>query len=149
MLEWIAVGDAYGACFEYAAPGAGRPNDLAGYPPHPRHRLAPGRYTDDTQMSIAVAETLLAGDLSRQAFADFFVHCFWRDPRHGYSRRMQEFIEGCRDGTDLLNRIRPQSSKSGAAMRASPIGILPDAGEVLRVAALQARVTHDTPGGAT
>jgi ADP-ribosylglycohydrolase len=147
VLEWIALGDAYGACFEYANPGPTRPNDLSGYPPHPRHHRGPGRYTDDTQMSIAVAETLLGGDLSRSAFADAFVRCFRRDPRNGYSHRMQAFIESCRDGADLLDRIRPQSVKSGAAMRATPIGTLPDEEAVLRVASLQACITHDTSGG--
>jgi ADP-ribosylglycohydrolase len=34
-------------------------------------------------------------------------------------------------------------------MRASPIGTLCDEHEVLRVAALQARITHDTEGGVT
>ena len=34
-------------------------NDLSGYVQHPRHRgVWPGRYTDDTQMSLAVAEAL-------------------------------------------------------------------------------------------
>jgi ADP-ribosylglycohydrolase len=98
-------------------------------------------------MSIAVAEALLAGNLTREAFADQFVTCFQRDRRHGYSRRMQPFIESCRDGNDLLARIRPDSVKSGAAMRACPLGVLPDEDKVMWVAGLQARVTHDTPGG--
>ena len=59
MLVEIAIGDAYGAAFEYAEPTAGRPNDLSGYSKHPRHKIASGCYTDDTQMSLAVAEALV------------------------------------------------------------------------------------------
>ena len=100
-------------------------------------------------MSIAVAETLLGGDPTREAFADAFVRCFRRDPRQGYSRRMQRFIESCVDGADLLARIVPSSIKSGAAMRSAPVGLLPDLKEALRIAELQARITHDTEGGVT
>jgi ADP-ribosylglycohydrolase len=149
VLEWIGLGDAYGACFEYADPTPDRPNDLSGYFRHPRHAIVPGCYTDDTQMSIAVAETMIAGDLSRQAFAEAFVRCFRRDPRTGYSRRMQTFLASCRNGSDLLRRVRPDSVKSGAAMRACPIGIMSDEDEVRRIAAVQAEITHNTPTGVT
>lgn len=148
MLIHLAIGDAYGACFEYSDPDSARPNDLSGYPANLAYdAIGRGRYTDDTQMAVAVAETLIGGSTSRLAFADSFVRCFRRDPRHGYSRGMQAFIETCRDGTDFLARISPASDRSGAAMRASPIGLLPDEDDVMRVAEIQARVTHDTDGG--
>ena len=54
------MGDAYGAGFEYAdREVVVRDNDLSRYVNRPRHRLAPGRYTDDTQMSIAIAEAIV------------------------------------------------------------------------------------------
>ena len=38
-------------------------NDATHYVQHPRHRgTKPGMYTDDTQMSLAIAEALVAGD---------------------------------------------------------------------------------------
>lgn len=147
LLEMIAIGDAYGACFEYDAPSLGRDNDLSGYPLNRAHSIGGGRYTDDTQMSIACAEVLIAGDLGTQAFADAFVSAYRRDPRVGYSRAMQAFIESCRDGADLLERIIPNSNKSGAAMRACPLGLLSSVSEVLRITELQARITHDTDDG--
>jgi ADP-ribosylglycohydrolase len=67
MLVEIAIGDAYGAAFEYAAPTADRPNDLSGYFQHPRHGIAPGCHTDDTQISLAVAEALLEHGVSATA----------------------------------------------------------------------------------
>lgn len=113
MLLEIAVGDAYGACFEYADPTPDRPNDLSAYSWNPVHAIGNGRYTDDCQMSIAIAEALLDGDLTREAIAESFVRCYRRDPRIRYSRAMQAFSESCRDGTDLLARywrLRPSRS---------------------------------------
>jgi ADP-ribosylglycohydrolase len=149
MLIEIAIGDAYGAGFEYANPSPDRPNDLSRYVKHPRHGTAPGCYTDDTQMSLAVAETILehGAEATAHQFTEKFVLAFKRDPREGYAARFWEFLKSVQDAADFAARINPDSEKSGAAMRACPIGVLPDIGAVLRVAERQARITHDTEGG--
>lgn len=152
MLLRIAQADAFGMAVEYVKlPEHQGLVDQAlrmdRYLRHPTHGLAAGTYTDDTQMSIAVAEVLLGGDLSRQAFADAFVRVFWRDPRDGYARGFQAFLEKTRTGAEFLRTIRPDSDKNGAAMRSVPIGVLEDPAEVARVAEVQARLTHDTLGG--
>lgn len=60
MLIEIAIGDAYGAGFEYVKDEVVRAsNTLQGYIQHPRHGLQAGQYTDDTQMSLALAEALV------------------------------------------------------------------------------------------
>ena len=59
MLLELAIGDAYGAGFEYADEMIVN-NNLSRYVEHPRFRLNPGSYTDDTQMSIAIAEVIVA-----------------------------------------------------------------------------------------
>ncbi|GAB4543754.1 MAG: hypothetical protein Tsb0014_37610 [Pleurocapsa sp.] len=61
MLLELAIADAYGAGFEYARNTfVTEHNNLINYVQHPRHHIKPGCYTDDTQMSIAIAETLIA-----------------------------------------------------------------------------------------
>ncbi|MBX3168505.1 MAG: ADP-ribosylglycohydrolase family protein [Candidatus Eremiobacteraeota bacterium] len=150
MLIFLAIGDAYGAGFEYArADFVVRHNDLKRYYQHPEHLgIRPGMYTDDTQMSLAVAEALL--DHSRPTplhWAEHFVRAFRREPRHGYAQRFYDFLLTVKDGKDFLARIKPHSAKSGAAMRALPVGYLATPQLVLEVAAEQARLTHDTPGG--
>lgn len=149
MLVELAVGDAYGAGFEYATPEVVRGrNDLSTYVKHPRHGTRPGHYTDDTQMSIAVAEALVSGEpWTRELLAGKFVEAFQRDPREGYAARFHEFLLSVTDGQEFLQRIRPDSDKSGAAMRAAPIGVLPELPRVIEMTTLQARLTHDTPGG--
>jgi ADP-ribosylglycohydrolase len=149
MLVELAVGDAYGAGFEYADPEVVREhNDLSGYRAHPLGTIPAGRYTDDTQMSLAIAEALVDGlDWTPRVLAGKFVEVYRRDPRPGYAGRFQSFLDAVTDGDDFLARIRPDSDKSGAAMRACPVGVLPDLDEVLDRTRVQAALTHDTPDG--
>src|SRR5262249_12659234 len=95
MLIEIAVGDAYGAGFEYADSSTNaKRNTLLGYIQHRRHKqIKPGMYTDDTQMTLAIAEAMLSElKWGREFLADKFVECFKRDPRTGYAGRFYEFL---------------------------------------------------------
>ena len=149
FLLRMAIGDAVCAAVEFVDDPAllRSAARLEGYGSHPRHRSVPGTYTDDTQMSVGVAEVLLSGDLGREAFAAAFVRVFARDVRRGYARSFYDFLLGCRDGDDFLRGIRPTSAKIGGGMRAVPLGVLPDPGAVVRIAELQSGLTHDTPRG--
>jgi ADP-ribosylglycohydrolase len=150
MLLELAVGDAYGAGFEYAPDDLVRKhNDATRYLQHPRHRgTKPGMYTDDTQMSLAIAEGLVAGDRwTPLHVAARFVDVFRRDPREGYASRFYAFLQSVVSGEEFLQRIRPDSDKSGAAMRAAPLGVLPTVGQVLERCRVQADLTHNTPDG--
>nr|WP_225953647.1 ADP-ribosylglycohydrolase family protein [Kibdelosporangium phytohabitans] len=149
MVE-LAVGDAYGAGFEYAPRAlVEKHNNLGGYVQHETHTgIKPGAYTDDTQMTIAVAEALVSGEeWTPLNLASRFTQAFHRDQRVGYATRFHQFLLEVRDGKDFLARIRPDSDKSGAAMRVAPIGLLPSVTDVLHYSDVQARVTHDTPEG--
>jgi ADP-ribosylglycohydrolase len=137
MLLELAVGDAYGAGFEYASTGLIRKhNDATHYVQHPRHRgILPGMYTDDTQMSLAIAEALVSEERwTPHHLAARFVDVYKRDPREGSAE-------------EFLASIRPDSDKSGAAMRATPLGVLPTIGQVIDRCQVQARLTHDTTDG--
>ncbi len=154
MLLRIAQGDAFCAATEYLKfPRDQAVRDQAlrfqRFGQHPKHlELKPGWYTDDTQMACAVAEVLISGrPFTREKFADAFVRCFKRDERKGYSGAFQTFLEKVNSGEEFLAKIQPNSDKNGAAMRAVPIGVLPTPEEVLAVAELQAKLTHDTPDG--
>lgn len=149
MLIELAIGDAYGAGFEYA-PRAfiEREHTLRGYVQHPRHRMAPGSYTDDTQMSIAVAEALLSDEpWTPRLLAGHFLAAFKRDVREGYNGSFFSFLLKTNSADEFLQHIRPDSEKSGAAMRAAPLGVLPTEAEVIEKCRIQAAVTHNTPAG--
>lgn len=149
MLVELAIGDAYGAGFEYAPNRLVRErNDLTGYVQHPRHDITPGCYTDDAQMSIAIAEAIVSGESwSAEHLAHRFVTAFKRDQREGYARRFYAFLQEIADGDEFLERIQPQSDKSGAAMRAAPIGIYASVGTVIDRSKRQAELTHKTADG--
>jgi ADP-ribosylglycohydrolase len=147
MLLELAVGDAYGAGFEYAPEMAPR-NDLSGYVRHPRHHIIPGAYTDDTQMSLAIAEVIVSGaDWTPLNLANAFVAAFRRDAREGYAGGFYDFLRQVRDGAQFLAEIHGESDKSGAAMRAAPVGVYPTITEVVERTRLQAAITHNTPDG--
>lgn len=147
MLLEGAIGDAYGAGFEYANENL-KYNDLSGYVKHPTHNLGKGLYTDDTQMSIALAELIISeAEWTPLNIANKFVECFKRDWRDGYSRLFQAFLERIESGEQFLAEIEPNSDKSGGAMRASCIGIYNDVDKVLDRTTIQCRLTHNTPDG--
>ncbi len=149
MLIELAIGDAYGAGFEYAPESLiKKKNNLRGYIRHPHHNISPGNYTDDTQMSIAIAEAMLSKqNWEPLVLANHFLNTFKRDPREGYSGKFYIFLTKIKNGTEFLENIMPQSERSGAAMRACPIGLYSDINTVISQCTVQAKVTHNTPLG--
>ena len=164
ILLYVAIGDAVAAATEYVR--RSRYPDvieaalrLDRYIQHPTHLdVKPGRYTDDAQFSIAVAEALLDGmPLTEALFANMFVRSFKRDPRAGYARGFYSVLKKVRDGSELQRTVgatNPGTSKpwrcspkNGAAMRAVPLGVLRDPRTIMRVSDVQANVTHDTLEG--
>ncbi|WP_444915373.1 ADP-ribosylglycohydrolase family protein [Microbulbifer sp. TRSA007] len=148
MLLEIAVGDAYGAGFEFCSREIINNNNHAnGYISHPLG-IKPGCYTDDTQMSLAIAELLLENSNPQESdFAQAFIHAYKRDPRLGYASGFQSLLDSCETGKDLTRKIRPHSKRNGAAMRSVPLGLIPDIDQLLTVAKCQASVTHNTEEG--
>lgn len=149
MLLEIAIGDAYGAGFEFAPQEfVEKNNTMKRYLPHAMGSLQAGQYTDDTQMSLAIAELIL-DDVAwtHKRVADKFVEVFHRDPRKGYAKGFQALLESVDTGSELIDKIRPNSFRNGAAMRSVPLGVFEDVDELLNKARIQAEVTHNTPMG--
>jgi len=154
MLLETAVGDSFGVGYEY--------NDEAlqkwggkldrGYVQHKKHTgLRPGMYSDDTQMSIAIAECIVSGEeWTPKNIVKYFLKAFLRDPRDGYARRFQAFLEDKENQTPegFLKNIKPESEKSGAAMRVGPVGLFAKSIQQCKeMATVQAEITHKTKKG--
>ena len=149
MLLEAAIGDAFGAGYEYVLhKGVHNPDKLV-YVQHPRHRdTRPGMYTDDTQMALAISELLLSeNEWNAYNVAERFLTCFQRDPRGGYAKGFHGFLTETKSADAFLANIRANSDKSGAAMRASAIGLLPDIKQVVEYSSIQASVTHNSTDG--
>jgi ADP-ribosylglycohydrolase len=115
--------------------------------------LGGGNYTDDTQMMIAVAESLIecrgfdGADMARRFVADF-------DASRGYGPGTIKAVRGLKRGIPW-DKVGAQlfsntgSFGNGAAMRVAPVALLyyDDRAERRRVAELSASITHAHPIG--
>lgn len=148
-LTFGAIGDAYGFCFEFANEEFVQQHNDLRYHQHPEFdNIRPGNYSDDTQMQLALAELLISGERwTPLTVAEAFVRTFKRDPRPGYARRFAALLNDVESGAELVQRLRPESERNGAAMRAPVIGLLPEIEDVIEYATVQASVTHRTDGG--
>ncbi|HEY0791787.1 MAG TPA: ADP-ribosylglycohydrolase family protein [Chthoniobacterales bacterium] len=95
------------------------------------------RFTDDTVLTVAVADALLHG----QPYAETFVEYFFAYPKAGYGGT---FIQQASTG-----KLHPYHSwGNGSAMRVCPVGFAFDTAEaVLAEAKRSAEVTHNHPEG--
>lgn len=145
MLVEAAIGDAYGSGFEFADRDVIKLyNNGKTYRDHPYWpNLKAGMYTDDTQMSIAVGETLLRRTYTGLAFANAFVRCFKRDIREGYSENFFKLLNKVESGQELMETIDSISVKCGSTMRSLPLGFLP-LERITWVAEIQSKVTHNS-----
>lgn len=146
MLVEIAIADAYGAGFEFSSEKKVMLyNDLLSYSRHDLYGFS-GKYTDDTQMTIAIVELMLNNEeYTNEIIADKFIECFKRDQRLGYSKGFYQLLSSSESGFDLINKIKPNSERNGAAMRSVPIGFFKEKAKLLNFAKMQAQVTHNTP----
>jgi len=151
MLLRIAEADAYGIAVEFIKPGHKNYKNLLKfehYYNHPNRKNSKGKYSDDCQMSCAVAEVLISGrPYTQEKFAQAFYEGFHRDKRKGYSRGFQTILEESTSWQDMVSKLVPKSEKNGAAMRSVSLGVLMDPNEVCEIAETQAKVTHNTITG--
>jgi poly(ADP-ribose) glycohydrolase ARH3 len=116
-------------------------------------RRGRGTYTDDTEMMIALAESLIdRGRIDEQSLAAAFLDRF--DPTRGYGRGTRQVLDLWRRGepveTAAAQIFGGEGSRgNGAAMRVAPVAVR-FAGDPARLEAeveLSARVTHCHPIG--
>lgn len=156
-LLWGAVGDALGRTVEGQSPAAIRARygeaGLRDYVPWYGWRSGPiGTITDDTQLTMEVAKTLL---VSSDVFdVQDFVRRLqrWLPHGRGIGRSTRGAVEALIEGTPWWESADPAGSGgNGAAMRAAPVGLaraLRDSPFALRRdAVLSALPTHNHPVG--
>jgi poly(ADP-ribose) glycohydrolase ARH3 len=119
VLLGTALGDAFGAPLEGASTGA-LDAEILNRASRPR----PWRYTDDTEMTLAVARTLAHGrELEPEVLFAKLAGSF--DPARGYGRGMRRAIEAYLAGTrwsECAFVTWPEGSAgNGAAARVAPI----------------------------
>jgi poly(ADP-ribose) glycohydrolase ARH3 len=146
-LLGLAVGDAVGGLFEGQSP-----DWIARRFPTPAALLEGPlldmiHYTDDTQMAIGVAETLVAvGRIEEEALCRAFVTNYVPSRGYGYgARRVLEAMEEGNDYQAVAQTHFPGGSYgNGAAMRVAPVGLFfhDDLDRAWEEARLQSLPTH-------
>lgn len=102
-------------------------------------------YTDDTQMSIAVAELLNEGkEFDRENLAEKFIEAYKRDPIPRYSNRTKSLLESSKNGKEFIQKAYAVSESNGAVMRCVPLGLIKDSNEVMKYAKLNSKLSHDS-----
>ena len=139
----LALGDALGAPFEGSRSVDARALEcLLNDPPDVLH------YTDDTEMAVALTETLIEG-FTQDRLARNFAHNF--DITRGYGRGTIALIRLLRQGASWQEANRsvfPDGSfGNGSAMRIAPLGLMyHDEPDTLKQAAHDSSiVTHAHP----
>jgi poly(ADP-ribose) glycohydrolase ARH3 len=151
-LLGLAVGDALGGRFEGQSPdwiAARYPTPQALIANPPADTL---HYTDDTQMAIGVAETLVENlDILEERVCHHFVSNYVPSRGYGFgTRRVLEAMQEGRDHREIAATHSPGGSLgNGAAMRVAPVGLFfhDDLDQVWEQARLSALPTHTHPLG--
>jgi poly(ADP-ribose) glycohydrolase ARH3 len=142
----LAIGDALGGKFEAQNADAIRQRfpTSAALLGCPQEEIW---YTDDTQMAIGVAETLVAhGEIVEERLCAAFVANYV--PSRGYGRGARAALEAMEEGRDyreVAEQYFPGGSYgNGAAMRVAPVGLLfrDDRSRLWEQARLSALPTH-------
>jgi ADP-ribosyl-[dinitrogen reductase] hydrolase len=146
----LAVGDAIGTTLEFAArPSSPRLSDMVGGGPF---RLKPGQWTDDTSLSLALADSLSIGDdLDEADLMGRFVR--WHEEGEysctgtcfdiGITTR-QALSGWKKTGDPVAGPTAPNTAGNGSLMRVAPVAVRYWRNRhLLRdVAARQSRTTH-------
>jgi ADP-ribosylglycohydrolase len=146
-LDGLSIGDAFGQHFF-----VNNVEFLIGERriPYPRWR-----YTDDTEMALAIFQVLTEhGRVEQDRLAELFARRYERDPSRGYGatahRILQQVIRGSPWRTASYAAFDGEGSMgNGAAMRVAPLGayFADDYDRVVAEATLSAEVTHGHPEG--
>ncbi len=147
VLLGTAVGDALGVPFEKKLCNFEGLVEWDGktYLGSEHHKLQPGQYSDDTQMSLMVAESLIdnhgfnADDLAAR-YTDWIVSGRAR----GYGRTTLMAIQNLQSGKHWSESGIAGSMGNGTAMRAAPFGVYfrNDLYSLVNICKIDSAITH-------
>jgi ADP-ribosylglycohydrolase len=147
-LEGLSVGDAVGESLSYQSYRCRELTDFSVL------RQGSLRYTDDTEMALAIYETLeRLGGIDEDVLAWAYSSRYRSDPDRGYGKMARHILQQICNGSPWRdvskNAFGGGSFGNGAAMRVAPIGAYfsDDLGVVPAMAAKSAHVTHFHPEG--
>ncbi len=156
-LIGLAVGDALGAAVEFMPPGSFKP--VTGYRAGGPHGLAPGEWTDDTSLALAIADSIgeVGWDLDDQARR--YLQ-WWQDGKYSVNGRCFDIGGTTRTALGRFEQTgnartsgdpSGRASGNGSIMRLAPVPIryadlFPDRiDELVAICIDSSRPTHASP----
>ena len=147
VLLGTAVGDALGVPFETKLPNYEllQAWDGKSFLGSEHHKLLPGQYSDDTQMSLMVAESLIQNKgFAPEDLAARYVDWIVSKRARGYGKTTLMAVQALIQGKSYKESGVPGSYGNGTAMRAAPFGIYfrDDLKSLLENVKIDSAITH-------
>ena len=147
VLLGTAVADALGVPFESKLSNYELLLDWDGksYLGSEHHKLLPGQFSDDTQMSLEVAESLIANQgFNPDDLAKRYVDWMVSGRARGWGKTTLLAVQNLMSGKHWSESGVPGSYGNGTAMRAAPFGIYfrDDLKTLIEVCKIDSRITH-------
>lgn len=129
MLLGLAIGDALGAAVEFESPNTFEP--VAGFRDGGPHRLAPGEWTDDTSMALALADSIASAGWNLDDQAERYL-AWWRRGKYSVNGRCFDIGMTTACALERFEKSRnaltsgddhPRASGNGSIMRLAPVPI--------------------------
>lgn len=156
-LLGLAIGDALGAAVEFEMPGSFP--EVTGYRGGGPHGLAPGEWTDDTSMALAMADSIsnVGWDLNDQAHR---YTAWWQKGEYSVNGRCVDIGATCHGALNRFSKTgdarhsgdtSQHASGNGSIMRLAPVPIhyahlFPDQlDELIRLLTESSLPTHASP----
>lgn len=147
VLLGTAIGDALGVPFEtklanYDLLVAWDGETFLG---SEHHRLKPGQYSDDTQMSLMVAESLIENHgFNPDDLAERYVEWITSGRARGYGKTTMLAIQNLLNGKHWSESGIAGSYGNGTAMRAAPFGVYfrNDLQSLVSICKMDSGITH-------
>lgn len=147
-LEGLSVGDAIGESLSYQSYRCRELCDFSAFRPGTL------RFTDDTEMALAIFDTLKRlGSIDEEVLAWAYTSRYRKDPDRGYGKMARHILQQISNGSPWRevskNAFGGGSFGNGAAMRVAPLGAYfsDDLAVVVAMATKSAHVTHFHPEG--
>jgi len=147
VLLGTAIGDALGVPFEtklanYELLVAWDGETFLG---SEHHKLKPGQYSDDTQMSLMVAESLIENHgFNPDDLAERYVEWITSGRARGYGKTTMLAIQNLLNGKHWSESGIAGSYGNGTAMRAAPFGVYfrNDLQSLISICKMDSAITH-------
>jgi ADP-ribosyl-[dinitrogen reductase] hydrolase len=145
-----AVGDALGVPFETKLVNNPELNEWDGktFLGSEHHNLKPGQYSDDTQMSLMVAESLIINHrFNPDDLAARYVDWMVSGRARGWGKTTLMAIQNLQAGKHWSESGIAGSEGNGTAMRAAPFGVYfrNDLKSLVQICKIDSAITHASP----